>query len=99
MPCPCPGSRRRVCQLFNGKAEQSPDGGVARAGDRAGHCPISTSGSPTARTFIGIKATAKEGVTEKQLRPSIPIPNGTTMPCAWALTTHLVHRCRSISSF
>jgi len=36
MPCPSAGSRRRVCQLFHGKAEQSPDGGVARAGDRAG---------------------------------------------------------------
>jgi hypothetical protein len=46
------------------------------------HCPISTSGSPTVPTFIGIKATANAGVTEKQLRPAIPIPNGTTMPCA-----------------
>jgi hypothetical protein len=46
------------------------------------NCPISTSGSPTARAFIGIKATAKAGVTEKQLRPALPIPNGKTMPCA-----------------
>ena len=81
-PCPCAGGRRRVCRLFNGKAEQSPDGGVAGAGDRAGQLPISTTANPTASAFIGIKATAKPGVTEKQLRPALPIPNGKTMPCA-----------------
>jgi hypothetical protein len=46
------------------------------------NCPISTTANPTASAFIGIKATAKPGVTEKQLRPALPIPNGKTMPCA-----------------
>ena len=46
------------------------------------NCPINAAGSPTARVFVGIKATAKAGVTEQQLRPAIPIPNSKTMPCA-----------------
>jgi hypothetical protein len=46
------------------------------------NCPIATSGSPTARAFIGIKAMAKAGLTEKQVSPAIMIPNAKSMPCA-----------------
>jgi hypothetical protein len=46
------------------------------------NCPIATSGSPTAHVFIGLKATAKAGLTEKQVNSSIMIPNAKTMPCA-----------------
>jgi hypothetical protein len=46
------------------------------------NCPIATSGSPTARAFIGLKATAKAGLTEKQVSATIMIPNSKTMPCA-----------------
>jgi hypothetical protein len=46
------------------------------------NCPIATSGSPTTHAFIGITATAKAGLTEKQVSAAIMIPNAKTMPCA-----------------
>jgi hypothetical protein len=45
------------------------------------NCPIAA-GSPTAHAFIGIAATAKAGLTEKQVSSAIMIPNAKTMPCA-----------------
>jgi hypothetical protein len=45
------------------------------------NCPIAA-GSPTAHAFIGITATAKAGLTEKQVSSAIMIPNAKTMPCA-----------------
>jgi hypothetical protein len=46
------------------------------------NCPIATSGSPTAHAFIGLKATAQAGLTEKQVSAALMIPNAKTMPCA-----------------
>jgi hypothetical protein len=46
------------------------------------NCPIATKGSPSAHVFIGIKATANAGLTEKQVSAALKIPNATAMPCA-----------------
>jgi len=50
------------------------------------NCKISTTQSPTAHAFIGIKATGKAGVTAKQLATAMGIPNSKTMPCASGAT-------------
>jgi hypothetical protein len=46
------------------------------------NCRFGTTSNPTAHVFIGLRATAKAGVTEKQASAAIGIPNDTTMPCA-----------------
>jgi hypothetical protein len=46
------------------------------------NCPIAKTGSPSAHVFIGIKATANAGLTEKQVSAALKIPNSTAMPCA-----------------
>jgi hypothetical protein len=46
------------------------------------NCRVDTVGNPTAHAFVGLEATAKSGVTERQASAAIPIPNNTTMPCA-----------------
>jgi hypothetical protein len=46
------------------------------------NCRFGSGSTPTAHVFIGLKATAKAGVTEKQANTAIGIPNDVTMPCA-----------------
>ena len=46
------------------------------------NCPLGRAGNLTAHVFVGLKATARSGVTEKQASAAIAIPDDTTMPCA-----------------
>jgi hypothetical protein len=65
-----------------GKSASKPGGALRVPVTVPANCKLSTTGSPTSHSFIGLEATTKSGVTEKQVSAAVGIPNSKTMPCA-----------------
>src|SRR5277367_1916230 len=57
-------------------------GGLATKVPQPSNCQFNTKSNPIAHELIGLKATAKSGVTTKQIGAQVRIPDEKTLPCA-----------------
>lgn len=64
---------------------KAPKGALAAKVPQPSNCQYGTASNPTPHVFVGLKATAKTGVTTKQVAGAIAIPNEKTLPCASGL--------------